>query len=117
MSTWKEPDDFDRCTATSKQAGRRCIRYKSPGHEVCYFHGAASPQAKAKADEQLALAADRAIEVLADEMESASNPRDRIRAAMGILDRAGFAVLRRIEITDAEVRAEIARLEAELEDV
>lgn len=31
-----------RCTARSKQAGRQCARWASPGHRVCVLHGARS---------------------------------------------------------------------------
>jgi hypothetical protein len=34
--------DKKRCTATSKQSGRRCKRRRSPGREVCIFHGGKS---------------------------------------------------------------------------
>lgn len=111
---YQPPADDERCTATSKQNLRRCLRYHSPGMNVCYYHGGAAPQTKAKADEKLALMADRALELLADEMDQAQTSRDRIRAAIAVLDRAGFGALRRIELTPGSLDAEIARLEAEL---
>lgn len=114
MSNYRDPDDSERCTAKSKQANRRCLRYSQPGQHVCYYHGGAVPAAKAKADRLLAVMADRAMEVLADEMDTATESRDRIRAAVAVLDRAGFGALRRIEITPGAVEQEILRLEAEL---
>lgn len=114
MTNWKPPEDDHRCTAKSKQSDRRCRRYRCVGQTVCYIHGGASPQAKAAADKKLALAADLAIEILAEEMEEGQSSRDRIRAAIAILDRAGFGALRRIELTPGAVRSEIERLRSEL---
>lgn len=121
MTNWKEPESLDRCSATSKQQGRQCIRYKTPGATVCYFHGSASAQVKAKTDRLFALAADRALEVLVDEMEAAITAGDRIRAAVAVLDRAGYGALKRLEITtDAleqeleKVRLEVAGMEEDL---
>ena len=114
MSNYQPPDDEQRCTGTSKQQGRRCIRYAQPGANVCYFHGGASPQVKSVTDKLFGLAADRALEVLVDEMDQAESSRDRIRAALGVLDRAGFGVLRRVEITTASLVAELDRLNREI---
>lgn len=111
---WTPPTAEQRCTATSKQAGRQCIRYKTSGHNVCYFHGAESPQAKNKVDRLFALAADQALEVLVDEMEQATTARDRIRAAIGILDRAGYGALRRVEITTGALEQELEKLNQEI---
>ena len=114
MSNYTEPTDEQRCTGTSKQQGRRCIRYAQQGATVCYFHGGASPQVKAVTDKLFGLAADRALELLVDEMETAETSRDRIRAALGVLDRAGFGVLRRVEITTGALEAELERLNREI---
>jgi hypothetical protein len=34
--------DPRRCTATSKQSGTRCKRFRTPGRQVCRFHGGKS---------------------------------------------------------------------------
>ena len=34
--------DERRCTAKSKQSGRRCKRYATPGKRVCHYHGGRS---------------------------------------------------------------------------
>src|SRR5690606_26031649 len=34
------PPDEKRCTAQSKQQGRRCRQYRVPGYTVCRYHGA-----------------------------------------------------------------------------
>lgn len=82
--------------------------------DVCYFHGAESPQAKNKVDRLFALAADQALEVLVDEMEQAATSRDRIRAALGVLDRAGYGALRRVEITTGALEQELEKLNQEI---
>lgn len=42
-----------RCTAQSKQAGRRCRQPVVPGASVCHWHGGRSPQAIRKAQDRL----------------------------------------------------------------
>lgn len=55
-------DDERRCTATSKQSGRRCKRAAVPGATVCATHGGKAPQVVAKANERLErAAAERAV--------------------------------------------------------
>jgi len=36
------PPDDRRCTATSKQTGKRCKRWATKGKKVCYYHGGRS---------------------------------------------------------------------------
>lgn len=38
-----------QCTAKSKQSGKRCKRYASPGHTVCMMHGSRTPSGIASA--------------------------------------------------------------------
>jgi hypothetical protein len=47
-------DGRERCTATSKTTGQRCGKYPKKHFTVCRNHGAASPNAQAKAAERLA---------------------------------------------------------------
>lgn len=46
-----------RCTATSRQAGRRCKRHAIPGGMVCVMHGGTAPQVAAAARQRLERAA------------------------------------------------------------
>jgi hypothetical protein len=46
-------DDTPRCKATSSQSGERCRKRPIVGGEVCYTHGGATRQAKAKAAERV----------------------------------------------------------------
>ena len=39
----------EKCTATSKQKGKRCGNYPVPGGTVCHSHGGKAPQVQAKA--------------------------------------------------------------------
>jgi hypothetical protein len=115
MAKWRRPTEEERCTARSKQRGDRCDRYSSAGQKVCYYHGGASPQAKAKAEERLAIMADRAMEVLADVMDDPeSSDRDKVRAAVATLDRAGYGAQRRVELTTTALEAELERLNREI---
>ena len=117
MGSWTKPEPLDRCTAKSKQRGAQCDRYKTAGHNVCYYHGAESPQAKNKVDRLFALAADLALEVLVSEMEHADNSADRIRAARSILDRAGYGPLRRVEITTDALEKELEKVNREIAEM
>lgn len=52
--------DEQRCTATSRQTGRRCGARRVPGATVCHWHGGKAPQTKAKAEERVRTEAARA---------------------------------------------------------
>lgn len=43
----------EKCTATSKQTGKRCGAWPVPGATVCRTHGGAAPQVQAKAAERV----------------------------------------------------------------
>ncbi len=117
MGSWTPPGSDDQCTAKSKQQGRQCSRYRTAGMKVCYYHGAASPQAKNKVDRLFALAADLALETLVNEMEQADNSADRIRAARSILDRAGYGPLRRLEITTDALEKELEKVNRDIAEM
>jgi hypothetical protein len=40
----------EKCTATSKQTGKRCKQYAAKGAKVCRFHGGKAPQVKKAAE-------------------------------------------------------------------
>lgn len=63
--------DGVRCTAHSKQTGEPCKLPPSPGHAVCRFHGARSPQARRKATERQQHAeAERIMRMLGEPIET-----------------------------------------------
>lgn len=84
-----DPMEARQCSATSKQSGKRCRRRPTPGANVCKIHGSASPQAKRTARERLLEAADPAVARLVKLLE-AEDETVAIRAAVAVLDRAGF---------------------------
>lgn len=88
------------CHATNR-AGEPCRAPAMRGQKVCHKHGGASPQAKRKAKIRLAALVDPAITVLAREMTSAEQSRDRQAAANSVLDRAGYARTSNVTTEDA----------------
>ena len=83
---WTEADLEDPvdhcCSATSKRSGKRCRRAATPGANVCYMHGAAAPQVKAKAAERVADEQARAVLTRL----GMPVPTDPIRALRDLLD-------------------------------
>jgi len=83
-------DDTRRqCTATNR-SGNRCGRAPIIGGTVCKAHGGGAPQVIRAARLRLAELVEPAIATLAREMRDADESRDRIRAAVAVLDRAGL---------------------------
>mgnify|MGYP000953443362 CR=1 FL=1 len=93
----------ETCNAKSKQTGDRCKRPRVPGAMVCRYHGGAAPRTIAKAKERLLAAADPAAAYLAETVKNKrASDADRLKAALGILDRAGYAPKQAIEHTGAD---------------
>jgi hypothetical protein len=69
-------DGRPKCSARSKQSGKRCGNYpKSGGYTVCRFHGAGSPAAAKKAEERLAARdAAAAFAKISDNQEPVEDP-------------------------------------------
>lgn len=107
---WLEPSPDRRCTATSKQTGNRCRRYREPGATVCRVHGGAAPQVRKKAALRLLELVDPAVAVLAREMVNADRSSDRQSAANSILDRAGVARKTETVAVDAARQTLVERL-------
>jgi hypothetical protein len=61
---WRPPPDDRRCTAKSKQAGRRCAKWAEPGLDVCRMHGGGTKKAKEKQARFLAAQKAQATAVL-----------------------------------------------------
>lgn len=73
-----------QCSAHSKQTGERCRQPRVPGAAVCHYHGAASPQARAKAQERLRrLSAEGEVAALVAELgDDDAHPHDVLVAAV-----------------------------------
>lgn len=94
-----------KCSATSKQSGKQCGRWAIPGGTVCAMHGGKAPQVKAKADERLAALIPPAIKALQELIEGAKPDIARLKAVEAVLDRAGYAITRKHELSvpDGEI--------------
>lgn len=92
-----------RCSAnirTGNWTGNRCVKYAIKGGRVCHWHGGNLPAIKKNAQRTLALAASGAAERLVwmALKKRHVTDKDRIRALIEVLDRAGVAGKQTIEI-------------------
>lgn len=109
-----DPMKARRCTARSKQSGVRCKRVPIPGGTVCTMHGGAAPQVQKSAKERIAALVHPAL----DTLQRALTDRDvnaAVRAARDVLDRAGYAAVKRHHLEGglAEILAGMADAEAD----
>lgn len=81
-----------RCTAKSKTTGKQCRNTPIPGGTVCVSHGGSIPAVKAAAQRKMIALIDPALAVLYRAMVECDEWPSRIRAALGVLDRAGMGV-------------------------
>lgn len=109
-----------RCHAHSSQTGEPCKNYAIVGGKVCFFHGGAAPHVRKAAQERLAAPAEDALGVVMkiaglryndpETGELVHWQHDRIdtmlRAAIDLLDRAGYKPTDLIEISDKRVTNE-----------
>lgn len=99
-----EPFRYDpeiQCTATSKRTHQRCRRARTPGVNVCWWHGAAAPQVRAAAERNLRrMRAEGKIAALVDAMGEADDlhPLEVLVAAVGRAHRA--AALLEVLVSD-----------------
>lgn len=96
-----------RCTAISKRSGTRCGRAAIFGGFVCEMHGGASPLARKAREERLLAMVDAALAVLQDALAS-NNMLLALRAAIVILDRAGFGAQATVTLQPAPPQADWA---------
>ena len=82
--------DALRCTAKSKTTGKQCKNLPITGGTVCVSHGGSIPAVKAAAQRKMIALIDPALAVLYRAMVECDEWPSRIRAALGILDRAGM---------------------------
>lgn len=90
-----------QCVATSKQSGQRCKRSPIPGGTVCKIHGGGIKVVQKSARAFLAEQVQPSIARLATEREKAPKSADRIRAAVALLDRAGFGPRVTVEVDES----------------
>jgi hypothetical protein len=79
-----------QCTAKSKTTGKQCRNIPIAGGTVCVSHGGSIPAVKAAAQRKMISLIDPAMAVLYRAMVECDEWPSRIRAALGVLDRAGM---------------------------
>ncbi|MDE0830495.1 MAG: hypothetical protein OSB03_14960 [Vicinamibacterales bacterium] len=81
-----------QCTATSKQAKRRCRQPAIRGGTVCRFHGGAAPQVKLAAKDRIAGLVDPALDALQRALEPSTKGAALQKLAKLLLHEAGEAL-------------------------
>ena len=79
-----------RCTAKSKTTGKQCKNLPITGGTVCVSHGGSIPAVKAAAQRKMIALIDPALATLYRALYECEEWPSKIRAALGILDRAGM---------------------------
>lgn len=91
-------DPTRRCAGTTRD-GSPCSHRPIPGGMVCRWHGGNQPLAQANAKKRMMALIEPALLVLTEAMEKADWPC-AVRAALGLLDRAGLGPQSSVTITD-----------------
>lgn len=109
-----------RCTGhASDGSGRPCKRHPANGTTVCPSHGASAPQVRAAAQMRILQNADAVAAALVKiALDSAEPASSRVAAARDLLDRAGLAATKIVDVTHRDLRdpAEMAAATEELEN-
>jgi hypothetical protein len=92
---------MSQCTATSKQSGEQCRRAPIAGGTVCVVHGGSAPAAKLAAQRRLIGMIDPAMSALLRAIEESGEWPTIVRAAIAVLDRAGFGPTTSLRVDDA----------------
>ena len=91
-----------RCAARSKRTGQQCRRYAILGGTVCPSHGGRAPQVQAAATARLASLVHPALDALHTVLTSpTASDADKVRSALGVLDRNGLGPSSHIELDAA----------------
>ena len=110
MAAFKDGDnstDPRRCSARSRQSGKRCKNSSILGGRICRFHGGAAPHVQKKASERLRALEHPAIDVLARFLTAPElatmfstmlHPSTVLNAAKIVLDRTGHKQPEKLEI-------------------
>lgn len=94
---WWATSNSRRCV--SRRKGRQCLRPAIDGGTVCYHHGGAAPQVKAKARQRLEEAADRMAKELLGIATGAESESVKLAAIRDALDRAGVSAKQAVELS------------------
>ena len=119
-----------RCTAKSKTTGKQCKNIPITGGTVCVAHGGSIPAVKAAAQRRMIALIDPALHTLYRALFECEEWSQKVRAALGILDRAGMGPgstltvdteksdLSQLSLAELQARArQVAERFAEDEDV
>ena len=119
-----------RCTAKSKSTGKQCRNLPIVGGTVCISHGGSIPAVKAAAQRRMIALIDPAMDTLYRALYECEEWSQKVRAALGILDRAGMGVgstltidteksdLSQLSLAELQARArQVAERFADYEDV
>ena len=90
----------DQCTARAKQTGEQCKRAPIAGGTVCVVHGGSAPAAKLAAQRRLISMIDPAMTALLRAVEECEEWPTKVRAAIAVLDRAGFGPTASLRVDD-----------------
>lgn len=92
-----------RCEGHYK-SGPRCRREAVPGATVCRHHGGAAPQVRQVAAARIGNAADEMVKRLHAMLDDpAVEPRDKIKIAQDMLDRAGLNATEKLIVGVGEI--------------
>ena len=89
-----------QCTAVSKQSGEQCKRAPIVGGTVCVVHGGSAPAVKMAAQRRLIAMIDPAMDALLRAMQECDEWPTKVRAAIAVLDRAGFGPTASLRLDD-----------------
>ena len=90
----------EHCTARAKQTGEQCKRAPIAGGTVCVAHGGSAPAAKLAAQRRLISMIDPAMSALLRAIENCEEWPTKVRAAIAVLDRAGFGPTASLRVDD-----------------
>ena len=91
-------DPSRRCTKR-RSNGEPCQKVAIKGHYVCATHGGSAPQVRRTAREHLDALAHPAVRELERLLAAADSDAVKLATAKDILDRAGYAAVKKTDLT------------------